>query len=234
MSNELLLIISVFIYFGLFLVMYKLFGKYGLVVWNVVALLLANIEVMLLVNAFGMTMTLGNVAFATSFLVSDLVCEKYDRKTADRIVMLGFIILLAFIAASQLWLHFSPAEGDVMMSHFKLVFSNSPRIIFAGLFVYVIVQLIDVRLYYMWWGITKKFNKDESKYLWIRNNGSTLISQLLNAILFNLVAFYGVFSNTDLINVIISTYIIYIFTSLIDTPFLYLCRKIKPINLLDI
>lgn len=234
MSNELLLLISVVIYFGGFMAMYKLFGLFGLAVWNSVVLVLANIEVVVLVDAFGLTMTLGNIAFASACVVSDLVSEKYNKKTADRVVYLGFVVLIIFIAASQLWIQYTPSAGDTLMPHFKTVFANSPRVIFAGLFVYLVASLIDVRLYYFWWNITKKFSDDDSKYLWVRSNGSTFISQLINAILFNLIAFYGVFSNTDLINVMISTYCIYIVTTLLSTPFMYICRKIKPLDLIQV
>lgn len=229
MSNELLLVLSIFIYFGGLIGLYKLFGMLGLYIWNAIALVLANIEVLLLVDAFGLTMTLGNVCFATTFLVTDLLSEKYGKKAANRAVITGFIVSAMYVVISQLWLAFSPSSGDFVFESFNNIFSASPRIVFAGLAVYIVSQFIDIRIYHFIWNITKKKDSDSSKYLWVRNNGSTLISQLINAVLFNVIAFYQVFSNDELISIIASTYIIYIVISLIDTPFLYFTRKIKPL-----
>lgn len=233
MSNEILLIISIFIYFGGMILLFYFFGKTGLLVWNCAALIMANIEVIILIDAFGLTMTLGNICFASSFLVTDLLCERYSKHEADMSILLSFLVAIIFVLITQFWLLYTPAPTDTVMPHFKGIFSYTPRVILANLIVYVIVQLIDVRLYYWWWNLTKKINKDESKFLWVRNNFSTMLSQFVNAILFNVIAFYGVFSNADLINVILSTFIIYFIISLIDTPFLYFSRGIKPKNLLD-
>lgn len=233
MSNEVLFIISIFIYFGGFLMFYYLFGKKGLLIWNCVALIMANIEVIILIDAFGLTMTLGNVCFASSFLVTDLLCEKYTRKDANMTVLTGFLVTIVFVLITQFWLLYTPAESDTVMPHFVGIFTNTPRVILAGIIVYLIVQLLDIKLYYYWWEVTKKFNKDESRYMWVRNNFSTIIAQFFNAALFNIIAFYGIFSNQDLINVIISTFIIYVIMALLDTPFLYISRRIKPKDLLD-
>lgn len=227
MSNELLLIISIAIYFGGFLMFYYLFGKKGLLIWNCTALIMANMEVLILIEAFGLTMTLGNVCFASSFLVTDLLCEKYTRKDANMTVLAGFLVTIVFVLITQFWLLYTPASSDSVMPHFVGIFSKTPRIILAGLIVYLVVQLLDVKLYYYWWEVTKKFNKDETRFLWVRNNLSTIISQLVNAFMFNMIAFYGSFSNHDLMNVIISTFIIYVIMALLDTPFIYISRKIK-------
>lgn len=233
MSNEVLFIISIFLYFGGFLMFYYLFGKKGLLIWNCVALIMANIEVIILIDAFGLTMTLGNVCFASSFLVTDLLCEKYTRKDANMTVLTGFLVTIVFVLITQFWLLYTPAESDKVMPHFIGIFTNTPRVILAGIIVYLIVQLLDIKLYYYWWEVTKKFNKDASRYMWVRNNLSTIIAQFFNAALFNIIAFYGIFSNQDLINVIISTFIIYVIMALLDTPFLYISRRVKPKDLLD-
>lgn len=233
MSNELLIIISVGIYFGGFLMFYYLFGKKGLLIWNCVALIMANMEVIILIEAFGLKMTLGNVCFASSFLVTDLLCEKYTRKDANMTVLAGFLVTIVFVLITQFWLLYTPANTDTLMPHFVAIFSNTPRVILAGLVVYLVVQLLDVKLYYYWWGVTNKFSNDKRRFLWVRNNLSTIISQFFNAFLFNIIAFYGVFSDSDLLNVMVSTFIIYLIMALLDTPFIYISRMIKPKNLLD-
>ncbi|MDE6110971.1 MAG: queuosine precursor transporter, partial [Eubacterium sp.] len=65
------------------------------------------------------------------------------------------------------------------------------------------------------------------KFLWLRNNGSTQLRQILNPLLFTLFAFYGTYDFKTLISIFASSYVIYIFTSLLDTPAVYIARKIS-------
>ena len=81
-------------------------------------------------------------------------------------------------------------------------------------------------MYHKIWDITTKKCKDKRKYLWVRNNGSTICSQLLNAILFNVFAFGGIFEVNTLISVIISTFVLGLILAIFDTPFIYLARMI--------
>ena len=105
MSNEILLILSIFIIYGSVIVMYKLFGKQGLFCFTSIATIAANIEVLIMVKAFGMVMTLGNVLFASTFLITDIVSEVYGKKDAKkRAVHIGITTSIVFIILSQWWL----------------------------------------------------------------------------------------------------------------------------------
>lgn len=227
MSNELLLVLNlIFIYFSV-LVFYRLLGKRGLVYWTVFATIAANIEVLIMVEAFGMHQTLGNVMFASTFLVTDILSEVEGKEEANLAVKTGIMTSIFFILVSQFWLMFSPSSDDFAFESIKTVFSSTPRLMLAGLGVYAVVQKIDIILYHKWWKFTDKYFKDHSRGLWIRNNGSTLISQLINAILFTTLAFYGVWDNKTLATVMLSSYLIFVATSLFDTPFVYLAKKMK-------
>lgn len=228
MHNEILLIFSLLLLFGGVLFFYYMFGNTGLYCWTVFATIAANIEVLIVINAFGMEQTLGNVMFASSFLVTDILSEVAGKKEANRAVKLGILTSIFFILTSQLWLLFTPAESDFIMPSIQAVFSNTPRLMLASLLVYAICQQFDVWAYHKWWAFTTKKCGDSNRFLWVRNNGSTLISQFLNTLLFTLGAFWGVYDTTTLINIVISSYVIYIVTSLLDTPFIYLARRIKP------
>jgi hypothetical protein len=227
MINELLLIGSVVFIFGATLLAYKFFGKTGLYCISVVATILANIEVVVLINAFGMEQTLGNVLFASTFLVTDILSECEGKKEANRAVWLGVFSSLFFLLLSQSWLLYVPSENDTVHSAMESVFSNTPRMIIASLIVYAISQLFDVWLYHKWWAFTEKKFGDKKKYLWLRNNGSTLISQILNTLLFTLFAFWGTYDTKTMISIFFSSYVIYIATSLLDTPAVYIARNIK-------
>lgn len=224
MRNEILLIVSLLITFSSVIVLFRLFKEQGLYLWTVIATIAANIEVLIVVNAFGMEMTLGNILFASTFLVTDILSELYGKKKAQTAVWLGIATSVAFIVISQSWLLYIPNENDFAMPSIRAVFSNTPRLMLVGIAVYVIVQLFDVWAYHKWWAFTSRKFSDKKKYLWLRNNGSTLISQLLNTVLFTWGAFLGTHDTATLISIAVSSYVIFIVTSLLDTPFIYIAR----------
>lgn len=230
MRNEILLVVSLLVIFGGVLVFYKIFGITGLYCWTVLATIAANIEVMLVVDAFGMEQTLGNILFASTFLVTDIISEIAGKKKADKAVTLGIVTSIAFILLSQSWLLYTPSPNDWARSSIEAIFSNTPRVMLASLLVYAITQRFDVWAYHKWWAFTTKKCGDSQKFLWLRNNGSTLISQLLNTVLFTMGAFYGMYNMETLISICASSYVIYVVTSLADTPFVYLARKMTPKN----
>ena len=125
-----------------------------------------------------------------------------------------------------MWVHYIPAESDWAMPSVKALFANTPRILCASLAGYAISEVLDVWLYHKWWNLTEKKTGSHAKMLWFRNNFSTLISQLINIVLFNFIAFLGIFPLKELISITVACYISYVITSLLDTPFIYLARKI--------
>lgn len=226
MINELLLIGSVVFIFGGVLLCYRLFGKNGLFCFSAVATVLANIEVLILIVAFGAEQTLGNVLFASTFLITDILSECEGKKEANKAVLIGIFISVFFLLLNQSWLLYVPSENDFISPSLRQVFSNTPRMMIASLSVYAVSQLLDVWLYHKWWSFTEKKCGDKRRFLWLRNNGSTLISQLVNTFLFNFLAFFGTYDMNTLLSVCVWGYVIYVFTSLLDTPVLYLARKI--------
>jgi uncharacterized integral membrane protein (TIGR00697 family) len=226
MANELLIGISFIIIYGGVVAFYRFFGKNGLIAFNVMATLLANIEVLLLVRAFGIEMTLGNVLFASTFLITDVLSENHSRKDANRAVIISTLCSVLFIAISQMWLLYTPSENDWASGAIDTIFSNTPRVVCASLAVYLVSQLVDVWLYHKWWDWCKRHFGNSRSGLWIRNNGSTMISQLLNTFLYTFLAFYGTYPVSTLMSIFLSSYAIFFITSLLDTPFVYWCRKI--------
>lgn len=225
--NELILILSVIVIYGATLLSYLLFGKSGLYCVSAFCTVFANIEVLILVKAFGLEQTLGNVLFAATFLATDILSECEGKKYANKAVTIGFFCSVLFLVISQSWFLYVPSEGDTAMTAIKEIFSNTPRLIAASLIVYAASQFFDVWLYHKWWDFTEKKCGDKKRFLWLRNNGSTLISQLINSLLFTLIAFAGTYDWLTLLSIFGSSYIIFIFTSLLDTPVVYLARLIK-------
>lgn len=224
MPNELLLILELLIVYALILVFWRFWGKIGLLCWLAIATILANIEVMILVDAYSLEQTLGNVLFASTFIATDILSENTTRQFAKKCVNLSIMTSVVFIIISQLWLLYTPNANDWAFSHFLVLFSNTPRLLLSGLVVFAIVQKLDIWLYHKWWGLTAK-RGDAHAYLWLRNNGSTLISQLVNAFLYNFLAFGGMYSLPSLISICLSSYLVFLVMALLDTPIVYIARK---------
>lgn len=224
MSNELLLVVSLAGCYSLVLLWYSLFGSRGVICWIVLATIAANIEVMILVDAFGMSQTLGNVMFASTFLATDILSETAGRKRAAQAVNAGILASASFILISQLWLQFTPSPDDYIFPSIRAVFSQTPRIMLVGLVVYAVVQHFDVWAYHWWWRVTEKRFGSRSRFLWLRNNAATLVSQLLNTVLFTVGAFWGTYSPATLLSIGLSSYAVFIVTTLADTPFIYAAK----------
>ncbi len=225
-SNEVLLVLSLFFIYGAGVLCFYFFEENGLICFMAMATIAANIEVMMLVDAFGMEQTLGNVLFASTFLVTDCLSELYGKKAANKAVNIGIFVSAFFIILTQTWFLYTPAANDFITPAIREVFSNTPRMMIAGITVYAVVQWFDVWVYHRIWAFTEKRFGSRRQYLWFRNNGSTLISQLVNTVLFTIAAFWGIYDGGTLVSIAVSTYVIYIVTSIADTPIVYLIRRI--------
>lgn len=227
MSNELLLIGSVIVVYGTVLLAYRFFGKNGMFAMTVLSTVLANIEVLLMIDAFGMEQTLGNVMFASTYLITDILSENEGEKHASRSVWLGVFASVVMLVFTQYWLLYTPAASDWAGEHIRAVFSTTPRLLLASFLGYVISQRFDVWLYHRFWKFTSAKSGDSRRFLWLRNNCATLIAQIINTVLFTFIAFAGWYDARTLISVMLASYLIFIFTSLLDTPCVYLARWMK-------
>ena len=225
--NELLLTGTVLLYLGILLLVKRYWGLPGFYAWIAIAAILANIEVDKLIYAFGLEMTLGNVFFASQFLTTDIISETYGKRASKRAVNVGIFACVFLIIATQIMLAFVPSDNDTMQGAMEAVFSQVPQVAVASLVTYFVVQKLDVFLYHAIWSHTFKRCGKRKPYLWLRNNLATITSQLVNSFMFNFLAFWCVHDLPTLVNLSLATFIIGVVLALLDTPFLYLLRKIK-------
>ena len=223
MSNELLWVIFALVNFTLFLLVYKFFGRLGIFVWIVLATILANIQVTKLIFLFGLEANLGNIMYGTIFLGTDVLNEIYGKKQAKKAVFIGFAVMIITVIIMTIAINFNPHPEDWAQGSLVTIFGFMPRILLASLSAFIASQFIDV---YVFDKIKTKL--PENKFLWIRNNVSTIISQAIDTSIFVPIAFYGVVSNEILLGLMLSTYAIKVIVALLDTPFIYLAKKIKP------
>lgn len=226
MSNELIFIVTVLVYLGSVLLLYKLFGKNGLYAFAIFGTLLGNIAVCKCVDLFGLSTTAGNVLYASTFLVTDILSEKYGKKDASKAVSYSFAVMLLWTLGTQLILLFTPNENDYISESLKVVFGLVPRITFASLAGFVCSQYLDVFLYHFIWNKTG----GGKAMLWLRNNGSTLTSQAIDTVIFTTLAFWGVYPTNVFFSILITTYLFKAVVALLDTPFMYWARSIKPLD----
>lgn len=215
--------------FVLIVGMYKLFGKSGLFAWIALGTILANIQVTKSIDFdlgfVVLAATLGNIMYGTLFLVTDALGEKYGHREAMKAVYIGFFSLIAMVIVMQISLLFEPNSADFADGALHTIFSVIPRIALGSLLAYIVSQTFDV---YFFQKIKKRFPAD--KHLWIRNNGSTLVSQLIDTIIFIPVAFIGIFPFGIVLEIFITTYVVKVIVAALDTPFVYLIKRINPIQ----
>lgn len=227
--NELLWFGFLLVDMLLVLVVYRLFGRLGLQAYVVLAIIVCNIQVLKLVELFGMTTTLGNILYGSIFLCTDILGEVHGKVEARRAVWLGFTaaVIVAFYMQIALW--FAPSAVDEMHPHLAALFSVLPRVVGASLVAYLVSQLHDVWAFHGWREHTR------GRHLWLRNNASTLVSQALDTSLFVLLAFAplplvggvpGFESWGTIFSVWVTTYVIKLLVALLDTPFLYWGRAV--------
>ncbi len=162
--------------------------------------------------------SVGIIPYPVTFLVTDLISELYGRKRADAVVWAGLIssvfvmiiILLANAATATDW---SPVGRET----FSKVFGLYGPAVFASMVAYLIAQFIDIRIFHFWKRLTK------GKHLWLRNNGSTIVSQFIDtASVLILLCLAGAIEWSRFSLLLLNGFLFKVIVALLDTPFFYL------------
>lgn len=217
LSNNILYLTWIIIDLSILLTAFYIWGKIGIIAIISSNIVLMNIFVLKGMILFGLPATGGNVLYASIFLSTDILEEYFGEKEARKAVFIGFFISLIFFIATTFILAFKPAEWDIYHPAMKKLFTPAWRIIGASMLAYLISQNLDVTTY----GWLKKI---APKHLWLRNNGSTCSSQIVDTIVFCSAAFIGVYNTKILMGIIASTYLLKLIVAIIDTPFIYLSK----------
>ncbi len=213
-------ILFVLVNFTLFTVSYRLFGKSGLYAWVAFATVIANIQVVKTIEVAGIITTLGNTIYASIYMATDLLNEKYGPQAARKAVWFGFFTLIASTIMMQMALVFTPQPGDLAQDSLQTIFGMLPRLALASLAAYFISQLLDVRLFSY---LKQRF--PARSQLWIRMNGSTTLSQLVDSLVFCTIAFVGQYSFVVWLQILFTTYLFKFVITVASTPVLYIARR---------
>ena len=172
------------------------------------------------ISVFGASLfevSVGILPYPITFLITDLISEIYGKKKANQIVTAG--IFASFFSMGIILLaEMAPAipESPIGDETFRKVFALSPIAVLASMIAYLCAQYVDIAIYHFWKRVTK------GKYLWIRNNFSTFLSQFIDTFtVVGLLCVFGVLPWTLFTGLVISGFLFKVFIAILDTPFLY-------------
>jgi queuosine precursor transporter len=186
------------------------------------ALVLANILGTKITTILGISVSVGIFAYPLTFICTDVVAEVRGKKISKYFIKAGMIALIITFFLVALSIFLPPADRFIYNDEYKTVFSNSLRMIIASMIAFLFSQYHDVWAFHFW------KRKTKGKFLWFRNNFSTVFSQLIDTTLFMFIAFYMVTPQFDvsfIIQLIIPYWLFKVLLAAIDTPFVYLGVK---------
>ena len=161
------------------------FGKEGLIGFICVQVILVNLFVLKQISLFGYTATAADALAVGITLSLNILQEYYSRETALSAIWISFYCAVLYALLSLFHLAYIPALSDTTHTLFKTLLLPMPRIVFASLLTFLIVQYLDTQLYF----VLKK-NLD-GRYFVLRNYGSLFLTQFLDTLLFTFLGLYG-------------------------------------------
>jgi hypothetical protein len=173
-----------------------------------------------------MQTSLGVIFYSSIFFATDLLSEKYGRAAANRAVLIGFSVSLIIVLMLSIALLFKPStlpgsaefSGEIH-SAFVTILDFTPRFVFGSLFAYLISQSFDV------WCFHAIKVRTGGRFLWLRNNLSTMTSQTIDTLIYSFVVWWGVVDLQTALQLGLVKYGFKIAIAALDTPFIYWARS---------
>jgi uncharacterized integral membrane protein (TIGR00697 family) len=208
------------------LVMMRLYGAVGLMVYSALAVVIANLQVQKATTYgfFHEPVALGTIVFSSVFIVSGILTEYYGKAQAKKAVWLGFTGMILVTFFMLLTVGFKPASGfDEAHKAMCVLFLPAPALIAASLIAYVVGQFNDI------WIFAALSRLTAGKFLWLRSFLATLIGAFFDNLVFSVLA-WMIFAahplswNTVFFTYVLGTYILRVFVAIMGIPFIYLAR----------
>jgi uncharacterized integral membrane protein (TIGR00697 family) len=225
-NQNLLWLLTICADLGFTVLMYRLFGKQGLLASIVLSILLSNLQGPKLTTIFGMQTSLGVIFYSSIFFATDLLSEKYGKAQANRAVLMGFMVSVTIVVMLTIALLFQPSRAPESASFsaeiqaaFETLLNFTPRFVFGSLLAYLISQSFDV------WFFHKIKARTQGRHLWLRNNLSTMTSQIIDTLMYSLVVWWGVVDLETALKLGMVKYVFKVAIAAIDTPFIYWARS---------
>jgi uncharacterized integral membrane protein (TIGR00697 family) len=221
-NQELLWLMTLVVDLAGTVLLYRLFGKAGLQVAIATAIILANLQGPKLTVIFGMQTSLGVIFYSSIFFATDVLSENYGRAEANKAVRMGFAVSVIVLVMLSLALLYLPSDRPATAAYsasihdaFTTIVTFTPRFIFGSLLAYYVSQSFDV------WAFHKIKQMTGERWLWLRNNASTMSSQAIDTLIYSLVAWWGIVDLKTALALGAAKYIFKIGIAMIDTVFIY-------------
>jgi len=184
----------------------------------VIYMVFGTITFQKLINIHGYSISIASVWFSLlTFPVTDVICNEFEKKYARFAVLLGWLAMILTSIMAKISAFIPPSESFLIHEKsFDFLMNNSIRFVIIVTFSYLISQLVDIQIFHL----IKKITHD--KYLWLRNNISTIISQTVNSFIFVFGLFFGIVSFSNIFHIFLSTVLLKIIIAFLDTPLVYL------------
>ena len=225
-NQELLWVTTLLLDLAGTVLLYRLFGKAGLQVAIATAIILANLQGPKLTIIFGLETSLGVIFYSSIFFATDVLSENYGKQEAARAVWMGFVVSVIVLVMMSLGLLYSPSTNPKtaefsqdIQAAFSTILDFSPRFVFGSLLAYLISQRFDV------WAFHKIKSWTGERWLWMRNNGSTMASQLIDTTVYSLVVWWGTVDLRTALALGAAKYVFKIVIAAIDTIFIYWAKR---------
>lgn len=221
-NQELLWLTTLVLDLGGTILLYRLFGKAGLQVAIATAIILANLQGPKLTVIFGLETSLGVIFYSSIFFATDVLSENYGKAEANRAVRMGFAVSVIVLVMLLISLMYLPSQmpataqySETIHNAFSTIVNFTPKIIFGSLLAYIISQSFDV------WAFHKIRSITGDRWLWLRNNLSTMSSQVIDTAIFTLVVWAPIVGIRSALALGASKYIFKMVIAMIDTAFIY-------------
>ena len=208
-NQELLWLMTLLLDLAATITLYRLFGKTGLQVAIATAIILANLQGPKLTVIFGVETTLGVIFYSSIFFATDVLSENYGHAEARKAVRMGFAVSLIVLIMLSLAMLYLPSDRP----------NTAEFSIIGSLLAYYISQSFDV------WAFHRIRRLTGEKWLWLRNNLSTMGSQILDTAIYSLVAWWGTVDLVTALKLGAAKYVFKLAIAMIDTSFIYWARS---------
>ena len=217
--NNLLLIVEILFCFTALLVSKRLFGKTGVFIWIALASVLANVVQGKNAELLFMYAGIGHVLFSSSFLATDILNECYSQEDARKGVFVGLFANIVYLIAMIIAMAYHSSPIDTMGEHMNAMFGLNIRITLSSMFWFLVSNFGDVWLY------NKIKTLTGGKYMWLRNNVSTIFFNCAENFGFAFFAFGGIYKPAQILSIAIASTAIEVIVGVCDTPFLYIAKR---------
>lgn len=199
----------------------------GLFVGSLIA---ANLIGLKIANFGIFEASIGILFFPILFLITDIIEEVHGKKKTQEIVIIGFIVLLFVLIVTSIAVFALPhaerscvffIDGEFVdyKGGYDSIFGTTMRLFIASITAFLIAQLHDIWAFNFW------KQKTKGKFLWLRNNLSTIVSTFIDTMLFMYIALYAIspeFTAEYVFSIAVPYWLVKVLFALFDTPFCYL------------